>query len=271
MVLDPTWLPNGSMRRVICHWTAGTHKASSLDRQHYHVLIEGDGTLVRGIHSIADNVSTGDGDYAAHTLGANTGSIGIALCGMLNAKPKPAFDAGPHPISEEQWLVLVDAVADLCRAYSIAVTPTTVLGHGEVEVNLGIKQKGKWDPMTLPWALSFSSMQVGAHLRALVQQRLSQTSEPVETPLEVNVLYQGKPIGKALFTNGTSYARAADVAARLGLASLDPDAVELPLPGGGTMAIDTIEGEPRVDVVALATLLGLAVKWNAAQRRLALG
>jgi len=36
-------------------------------------LIEDDGNLVRGAHSIADNVSTTDGRYAAHTRGCNTG------------------------------------------------------------------------------------------------------------------------------------------------------------------------------------------------------
>jgi hypothetical protein len=42
-------------------WTGQRgYKASSLDKAHYHVLIEDDGNLVKGTHSIQDNVSTGD-------------------------------------------------------------------------------------------------------------------------------------------------------------------------------------------------------------------
>ena len=33
-LIDPTWMPNCAMKRVICHWTAGSHKASALDREH---------------------------------------------------------------------------------------------------------------------------------------------------------------------------------------------------------------------------------------------
>jgi hypothetical protein len=32
-----------------------------------------------------------------------------------------------------------------CRRYDIPVTPKTVLSHAEVQNNLGIKQRGKWD------------------------------------------------------------------------------------------------------------------------------
>lgn len=70
------------MRRIVCHWTAGSHKASALDRTHYHILIEDDGNLVRGTHPISDNVSTADGNYAAHTRRLNTGSIGVSVCCM---------------------------------------------------------------------------------------------------------------------------------------------------------------------------------------------
>src|SRR5687767_5203754 len=100
--LKKEWMPNCSMKRIICHWTAGGNKANAIDREHYHFLIEGDGTLVRGVHSIADNVSTKDKDYAAHTLGCNTGSIGVSMCGMRLSQQSP-FVEGPSPINEDQW------------------------------------------------------------------------------------------------------------------------------------------------------------------------
>ncbi|PLU82213.1 N-acetylmuramoyl-L-alanine amidase, partial [Sinorhizobium medicae] len=40
-------MPAAKMGRIICHWTAGAHKASDFDRGHYHILIEDDGKLVR--------------------------------------------------------------------------------------------------------------------------------------------------------------------------------------------------------------------------------
>ena len=71
------------MKRIIIHWTAGSHKASSVDKEHYHMIVNGDGTVVNGDHKIEDNLSTADGVYAAHTKGANTGAIGVAMAGML--------------------------------------------------------------------------------------------------------------------------------------------------------------------------------------------
>ena len=74
-LLEAAWLPNCAMKRIMCHWTGGQHRASDLDREHYHFLLEANGTVVRGNRSIVDNVSTADGIYAAHTLRCNTGSI----------------------------------------------------------------------------------------------------------------------------------------------------------------------------------------------------
>lgn len=135
---------------------AGGHKASALDRQHYHVLIEADGKLVRGIPSIKLN-ETGAKGYAAHTLNCNTGSIGVSMCCMLGAVESP-FRAGSAPMTEAQWDEMIEVVADLARRYSIPVTPKTVLSHAEVQVNLGIKQRGKWDIARL----AFDPTKVGA-------------------------------------------------------------------------------------------------------------
>jgi N-acetyl-anhydromuramyl-L-alanine amidase AmpD len=139
------WMPDAIMKRVIVHWTAGAHKASALDKSHYHVLIEDDGQLVRGKPSIALNDARGaKASYAAHTLNCNTGSIGVSLCCMAGAIESP-FKAGTAPMTRTQWDTLPRVVADLCWRYGIAVTPQTVLSHAEVQINLGIKQRGKWD------------------------------------------------------------------------------------------------------------------------------
>jgi len=144
-VVPPAWMPVCTMERVICHWTAGAHKANaSYDIPAYHILIEGDGHLVRGSYSIKDNIDTSDGRYAAHTKNCNGGSIGVSLCCMAGSVENP-FDPGPYPMLEQQWTMLLAVVADLCKTYAIPVTPETVLSHAEVQGTLGITQSGKWD------------------------------------------------------------------------------------------------------------------------------
>jgi len=156
-IIPDDWLSDCHMARIIVHWTAGSHKASENDREHYHILIEGDGSLVRGTHTIADNISTGDNDYAAHTKNSNTESIGVSLCCMADAQENP-FSSGKYPMTKTQWDVLTSVCAQLCEFYDIDPTPKELLSHGEVQANLGIAQDGKWDYTRL----SFDPSVVGA-------------------------------------------------------------------------------------------------------------
>lgn len=169
--LPDTWKPPANMKRIILHWTAGRHKASGLDRHHYHIMVEDDGNLVLGKFSIKANERPVSGGYAPHTRGTNTGSIGISVCCMRDAKESP-FNPGPSPMTKVQWDTMMAVVADLCRTYNIAVTPQTVLGHGEVQKNLGNRQTGKWDPMKLPWDKAASKQEVGERMRAQVSALL---------------------------------------------------------------------------------------------------
>lgn len=143
-IVPADWMPAAKMQRIIVHWTAGAHKASGLDRSHYHILIEDDGRLVRGLPSIDLNQAPVRKGYAAHTLGCNSGSIGVSLCCMAGAIESP-FAAGSAPMKRAQWETLPKVLAELCRRYGIAVTSKTVLSHAEVQGTLGIKQRGKWD------------------------------------------------------------------------------------------------------------------------------
>lgn len=156
-VIPADWLPKCEMDRIICHWTAGAYTASAEDRSHYHILIEGDGKLIRGTHSILDNVSTADGNYAAHTKNCNTKSIGVSMCCMAGAVENP-FNPGDYPMTVAQFDKLVEVVLQLCQTYFIACTPQTVLSHAEVQGTLGIAQAGKWDFTRL----AFKPSRVGA-------------------------------------------------------------------------------------------------------------
>jgi hypothetical protein len=170
-------MPACDMARVVLHWTAGTHKASALDKDHYHVLIEGDGSVVYGNHPIDANAKPAREPRASHTRNLNTGSIGVSLCCMRDAIERP-FSAGPFPLTIEQWQAAAEVVAELCAGYRIAVTPRSVLAHGEVQAVLGVPQLQKWDPLVLPWTPTIPRQQVMDQFRASVQQHLAALTMP---------------------------------------------------------------------------------------------
>ena len=170
-ILPDDWKPKADMKRIILHWTGGSYQAGD-KRPHYHIYIEGDGNIVRGKFSIKANEKIVKSKYAAHTLNTNTKSIGISVCCMHKAKEKP-FKGGKFPFKKVQWEQMVRVVAELCEAYDIEPNSKTVLGHGEVEKNLGIKQKQKWDPMVIPWDLGKSFEQVGDQFRKDVKKLLT--------------------------------------------------------------------------------------------------
>ncbi|MBD8556920.1 N-acetylmuramoyl-L-alanine amidase [Rhizobium sp. CFBP 8762] len=176
-VLPVEWLPAAQMKRIICHWTAGGHKATEFDRGHYHILIEADGRVVRGTPSIDKNAAPVKAGYAAHTLNCNSGSIGVSLCCMAGAVESP-FNPGKAPMTKAQWDKLAVVVADLCQRYGIPVTPQTVLSHAEVQANLKIPQRGKWDFTRLAFDPSIIGAKAcGDRLRAAVSAHLKTTKE----------------------------------------------------------------------------------------------
>lgn len=172
--LPAEWLPKSTkMKRVIAHWTAGSHNASATDREHYHFIWTGEGHAVRGEHEVTDNEDTADKDYAAHTKGTNTGSIGVSLACMAGAVENP-FNPGIYPMTKVQWDHMCMGIAQLCAFYKIPVSPTTVLSHAEVEKNLGIDQNGKWDYTRLAWAPELKGAKVcGDLMRGDVERYLN--------------------------------------------------------------------------------------------------
>jgi len=176
------------MNRIIIHWTAGGNKANATDKRHYHIIVDGDGNIVMGNHPFSANNpirNPNDGStYAAHTRGANTGAIGIAMAGMRGAKERP-FSPGPSPITAVQVVALVGEVARLCRAHGIPVTRETVLTHAEVQSTLGIKQRNKWDIMWLPGMRSTGDPhKIGDDLRDRVSVLVKPASVVVQKPAQ---------------------------------------------------------------------------------------
>ncbi|BCH33111.1 hypothetical protein MesoLjLc_50410 [Mesorhizobium sp. L-8-10] len=173
-MIPSDWMPDAAIARIILHWTAGSHKATDFDRKHYHVLIEGDGKPVKGFPSIAANsLPRAKSGYAAHTLNCNTGSIGLSMCAMAGSNERP-FKPGSYPLTKSQWDAASTAAADLCKRYKISVSPKTVLSHAEVQANLGIRQRGKWDIAILPFDTAFdTARECGDRFRAEVAAKLA--------------------------------------------------------------------------------------------------
>jgi hypothetical protein len=172
VIVPANWMPTAAMQRIIVHWTAGGHKATTFDKGHYHILIEADGTVVRGTPTIDLNQSPVRKGYAGHTLNCNSGSIGVSLCCMAGAQENP-FHAGQAPMTRLQWDKLPHVLAALCERYSITPSPKTVLSHAEVQTNLGIHQRGKIDIMWIPGMTKMgSAAKIGDQIRAATFARL---------------------------------------------------------------------------------------------------
>ena len=172
-IIPAIWMPDANMKRIIWHWTAGSYNASETDKEHYHMLVEGDEDVIKGEFSIKANERImGEGTYAAHTLGTNTGSIGLSVCCMAGATESP-YNPGKYPFKREQLLQLVNITAQLCARYKIPVGRTTTLSHAEVQPTLGIQQRGKWDYSRLPFEPSIvGAVAVGDYIRKLVAAEL---------------------------------------------------------------------------------------------------
>lgn len=158
-----------SIKRIILHWSAGTHTVSDVDREHYHYIVDGKGLVVAGDHRVEDNLSTADGIYAAHTRGANGGAIGIAVAAMMGASgPKKQ---GKYPITFPQWEAFMGLVVSLVGKYKIINSPQTILSHAEVQETLGIRQNGKIDiSFGVPGKPELQTAQaVGNYVRGLLK------------------------------------------------------------------------------------------------------
>lgn len=135
----PLFHPSG-IHRIHWHWTVGWHKANATDKEHYHAVFEGDGNEVQ---------SHDWGVTLAHTLNANSGAIGLSLCGMVKALERP-FSAGPEPITQAAVDAMINRTAWLCVSFDIPPSRWSTLTHAEIQPTLGIAQRQKWDVNFLP-------------------------------------------------------------------------------------------------------------------------
>lgn len=148
--------------------TAGTYQPNQIDYEHYHYLINGDGLLVEGKYKPEDNINCYDGKYAAHTGGGNTGSIGVALCGMFGFVNRET--PGDYPLTKVQCERAFKLIAELSKQYNIPVTKQTVMTHYEFGLNNPkTTSAGKIDIIYLPPYPEIEKDKIGDFIRAKVR------------------------------------------------------------------------------------------------------
>ncbi len=154
------------MKRIILHWTSGAYQPNTTDFEHYHYLINVQGLVIKGKYAPEDNENVNDGKYAAHTGGGNTGSIGVAMCGMLNYSPKKGLSSTKYPLTKVQCERCFKLIAELSKKYNIPITNQTVMTHYEFgKAHPETSSAGKIDITILP-AYTVSSDKVGSFIRS---------------------------------------------------------------------------------------------------------
>ena len=118
------------MKRIIIHWTAGNYSVNTDILNSYHYVINNIGKIIPCNHRPEDNEDCTDGNYAPHTGGGNTGSIGVAMCGMY-VDENTNIKYTKYPLTKIQCETTFQLVAELAKKYNIEITPETVLTHYE--------------------------------------------------------------------------------------------------------------------------------------------
>ncbi len=245
MKLDEVQLPKTAKpKAIVLHWTVGRNKANSTDLAHYHFVIEGDGNIKAGAHTILDNDNTGDGDYAAHCLGFNTRTIGISMCGMIGSRESP-FQPGPEPIRQIQFEMAARLAAKMCQEYGLQPTRTTVLSHAEVQPNLGIRQRGKWDVTRLPWNPSVVGHRACGDIFRDMVLSFMRADDPPAATIKVKLRINGADIAPmGILEDGETLVGVRDLQASLpfpytvGAVNVEARQVEIKLAGGSSTFLD---------------------------------
>lgn len=146
----------GFISHVYLHWTAG-HYGQCYDD--YHLCIDKDGSIFLMCDRFTERKS--------HTLGRNSGAVGISLCCCANAKVSAdgVVDLGSEPPTAIQIEVMAEVIAILADEFELPLdTDTFVMTHCEAAwkdgygvpygatVN-GVKQDDpdlRWDLFKIP-------------------------------------------------------------------------------------------------------------------------
>lgn len=138
------------LKRIIFHWTAGVYTPNATDLEHYHYVIDDKGVVHAGTFKPENNLICYGGRYAAHTGGGNTGSIGIAFCGMCGFVDR--HNVGKFPLIQKQIEAGFKLGAELAKKYKLNLDePMAIQTHyGFGKRNPKTSSAGKIDIIYLP-------------------------------------------------------------------------------------------------------------------------
>lgn len=157
------------LKRIIIHWTAGTYNVNTDVLNSYHYAVNNTGKIIACNHRPEDNIDCKDGNYAPHTGGGNTGSIGVAMCGMyvpngFNVK------STKYPLTKIQCETTFQLVAELAKKYNILIKPETILTHYEFgKAHPDSSSAGKIDIIYLTAYPHVEPSDIGAFIRTKVK------------------------------------------------------------------------------------------------------
>lgn len=156
------------MKRIILHWTAGNYYPTDFDKKFYHFLTDKDGKIHLGKFKPENNLNCTKGNYAMHTGGGNTGSIGVSMCAMAGFKNRK--EVGKYPITPKQLEATLKLCAELCKKYKIEITPETVMTHYEFGLaHPHTTSAGKIDIIYLPPYSWVAQKDIGSFIRAKIK------------------------------------------------------------------------------------------------------
>jgi hypothetical protein len=145
---------DSGITRIHWHWTAGASTPNSTDIRHYNDVFDVEGNQYDGRSPASQQALYQVGRIGvSHTRSANTGAVGMSLCAMGDARPnwgQMTVDQGKWPLTWEAINAMLERTADYCRDFDVKVSPWTTISHAEVQGNIGIPQRGKWDIRVLP-------------------------------------------------------------------------------------------------------------------------
>ena len=173
-------------RRIINHWSVGEYVPNHVDFEHYHFIIAGNGDVYHGDHKVEANDNTSDDDYAMHTGGGNTKTIGIAVSAMLGFK-SPS-NIGRFPITKVQTEKLFELNAKMLFKEGFKlVTSENLLTHYEFgKANPKTSSSGKIDITYFPYYPKIKPDDCGNFIREKTQWYLNKL---ISGELNPNIVY----------------------------------------------------------------------------------
>lgn len=149
-IMDPS-----GIFRIHWHWAASTYTVNWNVVKHYNGVFDKDGNKHDGGTPPQQQAVYLPGKYGvSHTFNANTGAVGLSVAAMAEAKVTNwgtgVVDQGKYPLTWEGIDGMLKETVKLCREFDIKPSPWTTITHAEVQTNIGIKQKNKWDIRVLP-------------------------------------------------------------------------------------------------------------------------